>query len=90
MENDYKWVTLPIIRSFIFMFLIQFLDSLYLYSCSSAYVSFAPFLTLCHFLLQRRQAAADEATLMKNMLKQQEEMQREQIDVGAMRCNIYT
>ena len=71
------------------MFLVQFLDSLYLYSCSD-YVSFAPFLTLCHFLLQRRQAAADEATLMKNMLKQQKEMQREQKDVGAMRCNIYT
>ena len=71
------------------MFLIEFLDSLYLYSCS-AYASFAPLLILCHFLLQRRQVVADEAAVMKNMLKQQVEMQREQKDVGAVRCNICT
>lgn len=53
------------------------------------YRNYIYFLILCHFLLQRQQVVADEAVLFRNMLKQQEEMQREQKDVGAMRYSMH-
>ena len=37
-------------------------------------------------LLQRQQAVADTAAVMKNLLTEQQEMRKEQRAVGALRC----